>query len=97
MVRYTPKGPCTLARARAAGHSAGGAAPQRIEMALMSTQDQTVHLGGEAWFFRQRDAWITEHSVKYSPDVAAQAGWRIQRRWTNPHQQIALHLLLPAN
>jgi L-histidine N-alpha-methyltransferase len=74
---------------------------QRIEMALVSTQDQTVHLGGEAWFFRQGDAWITEHSVKYSPDdaaaLAAQAGWRIQRRWTDPHQQIALHLLLPAN
>jgi uncharacterized SAM-dependent methyltransferase len=74
---------------------------QRIEMALVSTQDQTVHLGGEAWFFRQGDAWITEHSVKYSPDtaaaLAAQAGWRIERRWTDPHQQIALHLLLPAN
>jgi len=77
------------------------ATQQRIEMALVSTQDQTVHLGGEAWFFRQGDAWITEHSVKYSPDaaaaLAAQAGWRIQRRWTDPHQQIALHLLLPAN
>ena len=74
---------------------------QRIEMALVSTQDQTVHLGGEAWFFRQGDAWITEHSVKYSPEaaaaLAAQAGWQIQRRWTDPHQQIALHLLLPAN
>ena len=77
------------------------ATQQRIEMALVSTQDQTVHLGGEAWFFRQGDAWITEHSVKYSPDaaaaLAAQAGWRIERRWTDPHQQIALHLLLPAN
>ena len=66
-------------------------------MALVSTQDQTVHLG----FFRQGDAWITEHSVKYSQNaaaaLAAQAGWRIQRRWTDPHQQIALHLLLPAN
>ena len=74
---------------------------QRIEMALVSTQDQTVHLGGEACFFRQGEAWITEYSVKYSPDaaaaLAAQAGWRIQRRWTDPHQQIALHLLLPAN
>ena len=77
------------------------ATQQRIEMALVSTQDQTVHLGGEAWFFREGDTWITEHSVKYSPDaaaaLAAQAGWRIQRRWTDPHQQIALHLLLPAN
>ena len=32
--------------------------------------DQTVHLGGEAWFFRQGDAWITEHSDKYSPYAA---------------------------
>ena len=74
---------------------------QRIEMALVSAQDQTVQLGGEAWFFRQGDAWITEHSVKYSPnaagDLAAQAGWRIERSWTDPQQQIALHLLLPAN
>ena len=77
------------------------ATQQRIEMALVSTQDQTMHLGGEAWFFRQGDAWITEHSVKYSPDaaaaLAAQAGWRIERRWTDPHHQIALHLLVPAN
>ena len=76
-------------------------AQQRIEMALVSRQDQTVHLGGEAWCFRQGETWITEHSVKYSPDaaaaLAAQAGWRIERRWTDPHQQIALHLLLPAN
>ncbi|WP_186496722.1 hypothetical protein [Synechococcus sp. TAK9802] len=32
--------------------------------------DQTMHLGGEAWFFRQRVAGITEHSVKYSPYAA---------------------------
>ena len=74
---------------------------QRIEMALVSRQDQTVHLGGEAWFFRQGETWITEHSVKYSPETAAdlanQAGWRIERRWEDPYQQMALHLLLPAD
>ena len=74
---------------------------QRIEMALVSTQNQTVHLAGEAWFFRDGDAWITEHSVKYSQDaaaaLAARAGWRIERSWEDPHQQMALHLLLPAN
>ena len=36
-------------------------------MVLVGTQEQTVHLGGETWFFGQGDAWITEHSVKYSP------------------------------
>ncbi len=74
---------------------------QRIEMALVSTRDQTVHLAGDAWFFGNGDAWITEHSVKYSPDaaaaLAARAGWRIERSWEDPHRQIALHLLLPAN
>ena len=74
---------------------------QRIEMALVSRRDQTVHLAGDTWFFGNGDAWITEHSVKYSPDaaaaLAARAGWRIKRSWEDPHQQIALHLLLPAN
>ena len=74
---------------------------QRIEMALISRRDQTVHLAGEAWFFRNGEAWITEHSVKYSPGAAAalvaRAGWRIEHRWEDPHQQIALHLLLPAD
>ena len=74
---------------------------QRIEMALISRRDQTVHLAGNAWFFRNGEAWITEHSVKYSPGAAAalvaRAGWRIERRWEDPHQQIALHLLLPAD
>ena len=74
---------------------------QRIEMALVSTQEQTVHLAGEAWFFDNGEPWITEHSVKYSPDaaatLAARAGWRIERRWSDPHQQIALHLLVPAD
>ena len=32
--------------------------------------DQTMDLSGEAWFFRQRVAWITKHSVKYSPYAA---------------------------
>ena len=32
------------------------ATQQRIEMALVSTQDQNAHLGDEAWFFRQGDA-----------------------------------------
>lgn len=73
----------------------------RIEMALVSKRDQTVHLAGESWFFGNGDTWITEHSVKYSPTAAAaltaQAGWRIADRWEDPHQQISLHLLRPAD
>jgi len=40
--------------------------PPRVRKGM----DQTMHLGGEAWFFRQRVAGITEHSVKYSPYAA---------------------------
>ena len=73
----------------------------RIEMALVSRCDQTVQLAEQSWSFAEGEALITEHSVKYSPEAAAvlvaRAGWRIERRWTDPHQQIALHLLLPAN
>ena len=32
--------------------------------------DQTMDLDGEAWYFRQRVAWITEQSIKYSPYAA---------------------------
>lgn len=73
----------------------------RIEMALVSKRDQTVHLAGESWFFGNGDTWITEHSVKYSPTAAAaltaQAGWQITDRWEDPHQQVSLHLLRPAD
>ena len=73
----------------------------RIEMALVSKRDQTVHLAGESWFLGNGDTWITEHSVKYSPTAAAaltaQAGWQIADRWEDPHQQVSLHLLRPAD
>ena len=73
----------------------------RIEMALVSKRDQTVHLAGESWFFGNGDTWITEHSVKYSLTAAAaltaQAGWQIADRWEDPHQQVSLHLLRPAD
>ena len=74
---------------------------QRIEMALVSTRDQTVHLAGDAWFFRDGEAWITEYSVKYSPTAAAElaerAGWRIERRWHDPEDHLSMHLLQPAD
>ena len=74
---------------------------QRIEMALISTRNQTVHLAGDAWFFRDGEAWITEYSVKYSPTAAAElaerAGWRIERRWHDPEDHLSMHLLQPAD
>ena len=73
----------------------------RIEMALISDAAQTIHLAGERWHFSAEEAWITEHSVKYSPaaaaDLAQQAGWRIQQRWHDANDHVSLHLLLPAD
>ena len=73
----------------------------RIEMALVSTCSQTITLAGQRWHFDADEAWITEHSVKYSPaaaeELALRAGWRIQQRWHDENDHVSLHLLLPAN
>ena len=73
----------------------------RIEMALVSTCSQTITLAGQRWQFDTDEAWITEHSVKYSPaaagELALRAGWRIQQRWHDENDHVSLHLLLPAN
>ena len=74
---------------------------QRIEMALVSRCVQTIQLAESAWSFEPNERWVTEHSVKYSPDAAAHlaapAGWQIQQRWHDDHDQISLHLLVPSN
>lgn len=73
----------------------------RIEMALISESLQTITLAGQRWKFDANEAWITEHSVKYSPaaaeDLVRRAGWRIQQRWHDEDDHVSLHLLLPAN
>ena len=76
-------------------------AASRIEMALVSDGPQTISLAGEHWHFAADEAWITEHSVKYSPAAATelvqQAGWRIQQRWHDADDHLSLHLLVPAD
>ncbi|MBL6881217.1 MAG: L-histidine N(alpha)-methyltransferase, partial [Synechococcus sp. BS30m-G31] len=74
---------------------------QRIEMALVSRCAQTIQLAESAWSFQPNERWVTEYSVKYNPDaaadLAAQAGWQIQQCWHDDHDQISLHLLVPSN
>ena len=74
---------------------------QRIEMALVSRCTQTIQLAETAWTFGPNERWVTEHSVKYTPDAAAelamQAGWHIQQRWHDDQDQMSLHLLVPSN
>jgi uncharacterized SAM-dependent methyltransferase len=74
---------------------------QRIEMALVSRCAQTIKLAESTWSFEPNERWVTEHSVKYTPDaaadLAAQAGWQIQQRWHDGQRQMSLHLLVPSN
>jgi L-histidine N-alpha-methyltransferase len=70
----------------------------RIAMALVTTTEQTVQLAGGRWGFSTGEALITEYSVKYSPPafaaLAAAAGWRVSRRWSDPHGDLSLQLLV---
>ena len=73
----------------------------RIEMALISKCEQKVTLAGEKWTFKKGETWITEHSVKYSPEATAilanQAGWNIKMRWHDSKEHVSIHLLVPKN
>lgn len=74
---------------------------QRIEMALVSQRDQWVSVAGCRWHFTAGEALITEHSVKYDPDafraLAAQAGWALRQRWSDPAGDLSVHLLEQAD
>jgi L-histidine Nalpha-methyltransferase len=57
----------------------------RIEMHLISTRDQTVHLDGQRIEFREGESIHTENSYKHTPDrlieIARRAGWDMQQVW----------------
>ncbi|MFM2173276.1 MAG: L-histidine N(alpha)-methyltransferase [Cyanobacteriota bacterium] len=72
-----------------------------IEMALVSERSQQVELAGQRWTFAAGEALITETSAKYSPEafleLAAAAGWRGAQRWSDPAEDLSLHLLVQAD
>ncbi|MFY8149830.1 MAG: L-histidine N(alpha)-methyltransferase [Prochlorococcaceae cyanobacterium] len=73
----------------------------RVAMALVSRCAQTVALAGRSWRFAVEEPLITEYSVKYTPEafleLAAAAGWRGVRRWSDPGADLSLHLLVQAD
>jgi dimethylhistidine N-methyltransferase len=77
------------------------AGPGRIAMALVSRRDQEVALAGRHWSFAAGEPLITEYSYKYDPGaflvLAAAAGWRGARRWSDPAGDLSLHLLVQAD
>jgi dimethylhistidine N-methyltransferase len=73
----------------------------QVEMALVSQRAQRVQLAGRTWEFAAGEPLITETSAKYSPEaflrLAAAAGWRGARRWSDPAGDLSLHLLVQAD
>lgn len=72
----------------------------RVEMHLESTVDQTVTVSDHTFDFRAGETIHTENSYKYGIDdfarVAARAGWRHDRHWTDPRDLFSIHLLAAA-
>lgn len=71
----------------------------RIEMHLVSTRDQVVHLGGEKVRIGCGEHLRTEYCHKYTLDsfneLAATAGLQVSRVWTDPDKQFSVQLLEP--
>jgi uncharacterized SAM-dependent methyltransferase len=66
-------------------------------MHLVSAQDQEVTIAGESIAFAAGERLVTEHCHKYTPDsfaqLAASAGWRVRRTWTDPRNYFNVQYL----
>ena len=71
----------------------------RIEMHLVSQQDQCVDILGQAISFRLGETIHTENSHKYDVEgfrrLAADAGWRATTVWTDQGRQFSVQVLRP--
>ncbi len=69
----------------------------RIEMHLVSLEDQRVRVGGVSFAFRGGETIHTENSYKYSVDefqaLARSAGFEPERWWTDGESRFAVHYL----
>lgn len=71
----------------------------RIEMHLVSLADQAVHVGGAAFDFARGESVRTEYSYKYDREgfaaLAARAGLRVERTWTDEKGWFGVQWLTP--
>ena len=69
----------------------------RIEMHLVSSEEQTVTIDDYQFTFSQGENIHTENSHKYTPaeflKLAAKAHWRGVRKWLAPRELFAVYLL----
>jgi L-histidine Nalpha-methyltransferase len=72
----------------------------RIEMHLVSTEAQVVKIGEHRFSFQRGESIHTENSYKYSLDefraLAARAGFRAAKVWTDRKRWFSVHGLLAA-
>lgn len=69
----------------------------RIEMLLISRDDQTIEVAGQRFEVAQGESIRTEYSHKYAIEgfhrIAGKAGFEPVTVWTDPQQLFAVHLL----
>lgn len=69
----------------------------RMEMHLVSLEEQNVSVNGVNFSFDTGESIHTENSYKYSPDefaeLAGQAGWSTRRQWQDENHLFSHHLL----
>ena len=69
----------------------------RIETHIVSGIDQVVHVGKQHFVFTEGEAMLVEYSCKYSLEdfaaMAAKAGLRVVRTWSDPRQWFAVQML----
>jgi dimethylhistidine N-methyltransferase len=70
---------------------------ERIEMHLVSTEDQQTRIDGHTFEFASGESICTEHSYKFSVDgfaqLAARADWQLEASWTDADALFAILLL----
>lgn len=71
----------------------------RIEMHLVSDREQVVNIDGSTISFRKGESIHTESSYKFSLEgfrrIAAVAGFRVERTWTDERRWFSVQYLVP--
>ncbi|MDP4550048.1 L-histidine N(alpha)-methyltransferase [Alkalihalobacillus macyae] len=69
----------------------------RVEMHLVSMEEQVVTIGNESILFNNHETIHTENSYKYSisefQQLASSSGFVLEKTWTDPNELFSLHYL----
>jgi dimethylhistidine N-methyltransferase len=70
----------------------------RVEMHLVSVREQVVHIADHSISFAQGESIWTESSYKFSPEefeqLAATAGFEVEKLWTDEHKRFSVQYLV---